>query len=76
MTEYPLENSKHHVSYYLHYQNAVIFCIFITNLAKYELSKKFVEYVNKNKTTIPIAFKFVYNKDAFTTNITTKFWKN
>ena len=25
------------------------------------LSKKFVEFVNKNKTTIPIAFKFVYN---------------
>ena len=25
------------------------------------LSKKFVEFVNTNKTTIPIAFKFVYN---------------
>ena len=25
------------------------------------LSKKFVEFVNKNKTTIPITFKFVYN---------------
>ena len=25
------------------------------------LSKKFVEFVNKNKTTVPIAFKFVYN---------------
>ena len=25
------------------------------------LSKKFVEFVNKNKTSIPIAFKFVYN---------------
>ena len=25
------------------------------------LSKKFVEFVNKNKTTNPIAFKFVYN---------------
>ena len=25
------------------------------------LSKKFVEFVNKNKTTIPIKFKFVYN---------------
>ena len=25
------------------------------------LSKKFVEFVNTNKTTIPIAFKFLYN---------------
>ena len=25
------------------------------------MSKKFVEFVNKNKTTVPIAFKFVYN---------------
>ena len=25
------------------------------------LRKKFVEFVNKNKTTNPIAFKFVYN---------------
>ena len=25
------------------------------------LSKKFVEFVNKKKTTIPIAFKFVWN---------------
>ena len=37
------------------------------------LSKKFVEFVNKNKTTIPITFKFVYNEDTFTTDIITKF---
>ena len=37
------------------------------------LSKKFVEFVNENKTTTPIAFKFVYSLDAFTTNIITKF---
>ena len=37
------------------------------------LSKKFVEFVNKNKTTIPIAFKFVYYYDAFTMDIIAKF---
>ena len=37
------------------------------------LSKKFVEFVNKNKTSIPITFKFVYMLDTFTMDIITKF---
>ena len=37
------------------------------------LSKMFVEFVNKNKTTILITFKFVYNLDTFTMDINTKF---
>ena len=34
-----------------------------------------MEFVNKNKTTIPIAFKFLYDLDTFTTDKITKFKK-
>ena len=37
------------------------------------LSKKFVEFANKNKTTIPFTLEFVYNYDTFTMDIITKF---
>ena len=35
-----------------------------------------MEFVNKNKTTIPITFKFAYNSDAFATDIIARFEKN
>ena len=58
MTEYPLENSKQHVSYYLHYQNAVIFCILITNLAKY-IEKKLI-YLLLPDLRIFLIFQILY----------------
>ena len=56
--------------------SAFVFHLYAKSQFSYDirgLSKKFVEFVNKNKTTIPIAFKFVYNYDVFTADIIAKF---
>ena len=56
-----------------HYANRPLIVSCARNIYIRGLSKKFVEFVNKNKTTIPNTFKFVYNKDTFTMDIITKF---